>query len=94
MHANRFRPTLLLSEKVNMKEIKVLGSGCANCDTTAKLIQEAAAAKGVEISLEKVSDMATILGYGVMSTPGVVIDGQVVHAGGLPSKAAIEGWLV
>ncbi|EIJ33794.1 thioredoxin family protein [Thiothrix nivea] len=76
-----------------MKEIKVLGSGCTNCDTTAKLIQEAATAKGVEISLEKVSDMAAILSYGVMSTPGVVIDGQVVHAGGLPSKAAIEGWI-
>lgn len=93
LYANRFWPTLLLIEEINMKEIKVLGSGCANCDTTTRLIQEAATAKGVEISLEKVSDMAAILSYGVMSTPGVVIDGQVVHAGGLPSKAAIEGWI-
>ncbi|MFA5081064.1 MAG: thioredoxin family protein [Hydrogenophilaceae bacterium] len=76
-----------------MKNIKVLGSGCRNCETTAKLIQEAAAAKGVAIELEKVTDMAAILGYGVMSTPGVVIDGQVVHAGGVPDRKKIEGWL-
>ncbi|MFZ5483368.1 MAG: thioredoxin family protein [Pseudomonadota bacterium] len=76
-----------------MKQIKVLGSGCRNCETTAKLIQEAAAAKGVAIELEKVTDMAAILGYGVMSTPGVVVDGQVVHSGGVPDKKKIDGWL-
>lgn len=76
-----------------MKNIKVLGSGCRNCETTAKLIQDAAAAKGMAIELEKVTDMAAILGYGVMSTPGVVIDGKVVHAGGVPDRKKIEGWL-
>ena len=76
-----------------MKTIKVLGSGCRNCDTTAKLIGEVAAAKGVAIELEKVTDMAAILGYGVMSTPGVVIDGKVVHAGGVPDRRKIESWL-
>ncbi|MFZ3042456.1 MAG: thioredoxin family protein, partial [Thiobacillus sp.] len=63
-----------------MKNIKVLGSGCANCKTTLKLIEEVAQARGVAVNLEKVDDMAAILGYGVMSTPGVVIDGKVVHA--------------
>lgn len=76
-----------------MKNIKVLGSGCRNCETTAKLIEETAAARGVAIQLEKVTDMAAILGYGVMSTPGVVIDGKVVHAGGVPDRKKIEGWL-
>jgi small redox-active disulfide protein 2 len=76
-----------------MKDIKVLGSGCANCKTTLKLIAEAAQARGVAVNLEKVEDMATILGYGVMSTPGVVIDGKVVHAGGIPDKKKIESWL-
>lgn len=76
-----------------MKNIKVLGSGCRNCEVTARLIQETAAARGVAIQLEKVTDMAAILGYGVMSTPGVVIDGQVVHAGGVPDRKKIEGWL-
>ena len=76
-----------------MKNIKVLGSGCANCRTTLKLIEEIAQARGVAVSLEKVEDMAAILGYGVMSTPGVVIDGKVVHAGGVPDRKKIEGWL-
>ncbi len=76
-----------------MKQIKVLGTGCRNCETTAKLIEEAAAAQGVAIELEKVTDMAAILGYGVMSTPGVVVDGKVVHAGGVPDRKKIEGWL-
>lgn len=76
-----------------MKNVKVLGTGCRNCETTAKLIEEVAAAKGAPIQLEKVTDMAAILGYGVMSTPGVVIDGKVVHAGGVPDRKKIEGWL-
>ncbi|HWR76620.1 MAG TPA: thioredoxin family protein [Thiobacillus sp.] len=76
-----------------MKDIKVLGSGCANCKTTLKLIEEVAQARGVAVKLEKVEDMAAILGYGIMSTPGVVIDGKVVHAGGVPDRKKIEGWL-
>jgi len=76
-----------------MKNIKVLGTGCANCKTTLKLIEEAAAAKGVVVQLEKVEELKDIMGYGVMSTPGVVIDGKVVHAGGIPSREKIEGWL-
>ena len=76
-----------------MKNIKVLGSGCANCKTTLKLIEEIAQARGVAVNLEKVDDMAAILGYGVMSTPGGVIDGTVVHAGGVPDRKKIESWL-
>lgn len=76
-----------------MKNIKVLGTGCANCKTTLKLIEEQAKAKGVEVELEKVEDIAAIMGYGVMSTPGVVIDGTVVHAGGVPSRETIDSWL-
>jgi len=74
-------------------QIKVLGTGCANCKTTMKLIEDAASAKGVSVDLEKVEDMQAIMGYGVMSTPGVVIDDKVVHAGGIPSKDTIDGWL-
>ena len=75
-----------------MKHVKVLGTGCANCQNTIKLIQEVAASKGVAIQLEKVDDLPSIIGYGVMSTPGVVIDGVVVHAGGVPSRSKVEGW--
>jgi small redox-active disulfide protein 2 len=76
-----------------MKNIKVLGTGCANCKTTLKLIEEVAKEKGAEIQLEKVEDIQAIMAYGVMSTPGVVLDGKVVHAGGVPSRDKIAGWL-
>lgn len=76
-----------------MKDIKVLGSGCANCKTTIALIEQIAKEKGEEIKLDKVQDMQAIIGYGVMSTPGVVIDGKVVYAGGVPSRDKIAQWL-
>ncbi len=76
-----------------MKSFKVLGSGCKNCITTAKLIEDKAKALGVEVEIEKVTDMAAILGYGVMSTPGVVLDGKLVHAGGIPQADKVIGWL-
>lgn len=76
-----------------MLNIKVLGTGCANCKTTLKLIEEAARARGVAVQLDKVEEIRDIMGYGVMSTPGVVIDGKVVHAGGVPSRDKIEQWL-
>ena len=47
----------------------------------------------MKIALEKVEDMQAIISYGVMSTPGVVVDGEVVHAGGLPSRKEIDLWL-
>ena len=76
-----------------MKTIKVLGTGCANCKTTLKLIEDVARDKGVAVQLEKVEEIKDIMGYGVMSTPGVVINGKVVHAGGVPSRDKIEQWL-
>lgn len=76
-----------------MKNIKVLGSGCANCKTTLKLIDEAAKNASVEIELEKIEDIGDIMSYGVMSTPGVVIDGKLVHAGGIPDRKTIDSWL-
>lgn len=75
-----------------MKNVKILGTGCANCRNTLALVEAVAKAKGVEIALEKVEDLPAIMGYGVMSTPGVVIDGTVVHAGGVPSRSKVEGW--
>ncbi|CAN5566485.1 thioredoxin family protein [soil metagenome] len=74
-------------------DIKVLGTGCANCKTTIALIEQIAQTKGVPIKLEKVQELRDIMGYGVMSTPGVVINGKVVHAGGVPSRDKIEQWL-
>ncbi|MGE5545681.1 MAG: thioredoxin family protein [Solirubrobacterales bacterium] len=76
-----------------MKDIKVLGGCCGNCDTVMRMIEARAKELGVEVALEKVTDMAAIMGYGVMSTPGVVVEGKVVHAGGMPAAGAIDKWL-
>ena len=76
-----------------MKSFKVLGSGCTNCVNTAKFIEERAQELGVEVQVEKVTDLKTIMNYGVMSTPGVVMDEEVVHAGGVPNTDAITAWL-
>ncbi|MEA5097329.1 MAG: thioredoxin family protein [Burkholderiaceae bacterium] len=73
-------------------DVKVLGSGCANCSSTIAQIEQVAKAKGVAISLSKVQDFKEIMSYSVMSTPAVVIDGKVVHAGGIPSRDKIESW--
>ncbi|MFW9617674.1 thioredoxin family protein [Aquabacterium sp.] len=77
-----------------MKDIKVLGSGCANCRNTITLIESVAQEVGAAIQIEKVQDMPRIVSYGVMSTPGVVVDGKVVHAGGVPSRDKIRSWLI
>ena len=76
-----------------MKNIKVLGPGCANCKTVAKLIAAVAEGKGIAIELEKVEEIREIMSFGILSTPGVVVDGQVVHSGGIPSRDKIEQWL-
>ena len=76
-----------------MKNIKVLGNGCANCKTVAKLIAAVAEEKGIAIELEKVEEIREIMSFGILSTPGVVVDGQVVHSGGIPSRDKIEQWL-
>ena len=75
-----------------MKYVKILGTGCANCKNTYALVEEVARARGVEIELEKVEDLQKIMSHGVMSTPGVVIDGKVVHAGRVPARTKVEGW--
>ena len=76
-----------------MKTFKVLGGGCRNCEVTARAIEQAAREAGVEIRLEKVTDMAEILGHGVMSTPGVVLDGQVIHSGSVPAPDQVRAWM-
>jgi small redox-active disulfide protein 2 len=75
-----------------VKDVKVLGPGCKRCVTTAEMVQATADRLGVPVRIEKVTDYAAIAGYGIASTPGVVIDGKVVHAGGLPKEEDIAKW--
>lgn len=76
-----------------MKDIKVYGPGCKRCETTEQMVKAAAAKLGVEVTVEKVTDPRAIAMAGVMSTPGISIDGKLVHAGGLPDAAKLDGWL-
>lgn len=76
-----------------MKDVKVLGPGCKRCETTEAMVKDAAAKLGVDITVEKITDYAEIAKFGIASTPGIVIDGKVVHAGGLPKEDALETWL-
>ena len=74
-------------------EVKVLGIGCSNCKATVKLVEEIAKERGASITMEKVEDIQDIMKFNIMSTPGVVMDGVVVHAGGIPSREKVEAWL-
>lgn len=76
-----------------MKKIKVLGTGCAKCKNTIALIEQVAEAAGVAVDIQKIEELRDITNYGVMSTPAVVLDGKVVHTGGIPSRDKIEQWL-
>jgi hypothetical protein len=75
-----------------MTTVKVLGIGCATCRNTQALVEDVATAAGVPITVEKVEDPQQFVTYGVMRTPAVVIDGRLVHAGGMPSREKVEGW--
>lgn len=66
-------------------EIKVLGPGCKNCVTLDRIVREVTAELGIEATFEKIEDYSAIAGYGVMSTPALVIDGKVVLAGRVPT---------
>jgi small redox-active disulfide protein 2 len=74
-------------------EIKVLGPGCAKCGQTEKIVKEAVAEAGVEATVEKITDVMQIMTYRVMSTPAVVVDGQVKSAGKVPKKEEILSWI-
>ena len=76
-----------------MKDVKVLGPGCKRCEATEQMVRAEASKLGVEVKIEKVTDYAQIAGFGIVSTPGIVIDGKVVHAGGLPKTEDLAKWL-
>ena len=74
-------------------KIKVFGPGCAKCTETEKLAKEVAAAKGGNITVQKVSDLKEMMAAGVMSTPAISIDGVVKSTGRVPTKEEIAAWI-
>ncbi len=73
-----------------MKKIQVLGTGCAKCEKLAETAKQAADNLGLDYEIEKVTDLNQIMSFGVMSTPGLAVDGKVLVAGKVPSQADIE----
>lgn len=73
-----------------MLNIKVLGSGCANCTKLEGVVKEVVAELGVEAQVEKVTDPAQFMEYGIMRTPGLVINEEVKVAGKVPSKEQVK----
>ncbi len=74
-------------------KIEVLGMGCAKCQELEKMVRAAVQKAGTAAEVEHVKDMKRIASYKVLSTPALVVDGKVVCAGRLPSKAEVEGWV-
>lgn len=76
-----------------MKEIKVLGSGCSKCVKTADIIQVVADDFGVAVHVVKETNAEVMMAYGVMITPAVIVDNQLMHSGSIPHREQIEEWL-
>jgi small redox-active disulfide protein 2 len=73
--------------------IKILGSGCANCVNLEKAARKAAGELGIDATFEKVTDYADIAAYDIMRTPGLVVDEQVVLSGRVPTVAQVKALL-
>ena len=73
-----------------MSTIKVLGSGCSNCEQLTALTEQALAELGIDTQVEKVTDDAEIAAFGVMSTPALVVDEQVLIAGRIPALSSLK----
>ena len=76
-----------------MLSIKILGGGCANCKRLEAVTRDVVGSLGLEADFIKVTDHNDIMQYPILSTPGLVINEQVVSFGHIPSKTEIEGWL-
>ncbi len=80
--------------EIDMKTIKVLGTGCAKCNQTLEMVQGAVKETQADFQVEKVSDLEQIMKYNVLSMPAIVIEEEVIHSGSVPKPAQIKEWLV
>ena len=76
-----------------MLNVKILGSGCANCKKLEAVAREAASAANLQAEFIKVTDMQQIMAYDLLSTPGLVINGKLVCNGRIPTQAEVQKWM-
>lgn len=76
-----------------MLDIKVLGTGCANCIKLENLVKEVISENNIQANIDKVTDRDKFMDYGVMLTPGLVVNGKVLSSGKIPTKSTLEHWL-
>jgi len=74
-------------------EIKILGTGCPNCKGLERRVRNVLAELGIAADVEKVTDIKKIMEYGILGTPGLVIDGKVVSSGKIPRLEEIKAWI-
>ena len=77
-----------------MIEIKVLGPGCANCKRLEQIAQKTVNNLAIEAKIEKVTNYQEIIELGVMATPGLIINGEVVSSGRIPSDTEVTTWVI
>jgi small redox-active disulfide protein 2 len=77
-----------------MVNVKVLGSGCANCQRLEASVRRVVATQGLEAQIEKITDYAVMMKYAILATPGLVINEKLVAAGRVPTDKEIAGWLL
>ena len=77
-----------------MLTIKVLGSGCPNCQKVAATAKSIVSSLGVEAQILKITEQSEIMRYNVLATPGLVVDEKLVSAGRIPSEAEVTTWVV
>lgn len=75
-------------------EIIILGTGCPKCKTLEKLAREAVSEAGINAEIRKEEDIVNIMNYGIMMTPGLVVNGRVIMSGRLPSPKEIKEILI
>ena len=76
-----------------MLDIKVLGPGCANCVKLENLVKEVVSENNIHANVEKITDREKFLDYGIMLTPGLVVNGKLLSSGKIPIKSTLEHWL-
>ncbi len=77
-----------------MVEIKVLGPGCANCKRLEQITRKVVDSLAADANIEKVTDYQEIVELGVMATPGLVVNGEVVSSGRIPSETEVTDWII